>query len=85
MSDLTAYREKVKNYGMQANQAEQDKNYEQAYEYYTKALDIFIHMIKCKKEQLTYLQMRRTQSWWRFTSKKWESTQREQSTSKRQF
>ena len=48
MSDFTAYREKVANFGKLAHQAETDKNYEQAYEYYTKALDIFMHMIKCK-------------------------------------
>lgn len=47
MSDLSSYREKVKNYGQRAAQAEQDKDYEQAYDWYTKALDIFMHMIKC--------------------------------------
>ena len=47
MSDLSAYRDKVANYGKLANQAEQDKNYEAAFEYYTKALDIFSHMMKC--------------------------------------
>jgi hypothetical protein len=47
MSDFTAYREKVANFGKLAHQAETDKNYEAAYEYYTKALDIFMHMIKC--------------------------------------
>jgi len=49
MTDLTSYREKVANYGKLAHQAEADKNFEQAYEYYTKALDIFIHMIKYEK------------------------------------
>jgi len=34
---------------------EQEKDYPQAFEYYTKALDIFAHMIKCK---LTCLQDR---------------------------
>jgi hypothetical protein len=48
MSDLSAYREKAANYGKLANQAETDKDYPQAFEYYTKALDIFSHMIKCK-------------------------------------
>ena len=47
MSDFSAYREKVANYGKLANQAEKDKNYEAAYDYYTKALDIFMHMLKC--------------------------------------
>ncbi len=31
-----------------ANQAENDKDYAGAFEYYMKALDIFQHMIKCK-------------------------------------
>lgn len=48
MSDLSSYREKAANYGKLANQAETDKDYSQAFEYYTKALDIFSHMIKCK-------------------------------------
>jgi len=49
MSDLSSYREKAANYGKLANQAETDKDYSQAFEYYTKALDIFSHMIKCKQ------------------------------------
>ena len=48
MSDLSSYRDKVAMYGKQANQAEGEKNYQLAFEYYTKALDIFSHMIKCK-------------------------------------
>lgn len=48
MSDLSSYRDKAANYGKQANQAEQDKDYQLAFEFYTKALDIFSHMIKCK-------------------------------------
>ena len=48
MSDFSSYREKVANYGKMAHQAETDQNYELAYEQYTKALDIFMHMIKCK-------------------------------------
>lgn len=48
MSDFSSYREKVAMYGKQAHQAETDQNYELAYEQYTKALDIFMHMIKCK-------------------------------------
>jgi len=48
MSDFSAYREKVASYGRQAAQAEKEQQYEQAYEFYTKALDIFMHMIKCK-------------------------------------
>lgn len=49
MTDLSAYRERVKQYGIQANNAENEKNYEQAYEFYTKALDVFMHMIKYEK------------------------------------
>lgn len=48
MSDLSSYRDKAASYGKQANQAEQEKNYQAAFEFYTKALDIFSHMIKCK-------------------------------------
>lgn len=48
MSDFSAYREKVANYGKMAHQAEAEKKYDEAFEYYTKALDIFSHMIKCK-------------------------------------
>lgn len=48
MSDFSAYREKAANYGKMANQAETEKQYEGAYEYYMKAIDIFMHMVKCK-------------------------------------
>lgn len=48
MSDFTAYREKVAQYGKLAASAEKEEKYDAAYEYYTKALDIFMHMIKCK-------------------------------------
>ena len=48
MSDLTSYRQQVTEYGKQANQAENDKQYEAAYGYYMQALDIFMHLIKCK-------------------------------------
>lgn len=48
MSDLSAYRDKAANFGKLANQAENDKDYAGAFEYYMKALDIFQHMIKCK-------------------------------------
>mmetsp|Transcript_34249 Transcript_34249/g.33485 ORF Transcript_34249/g.33485 Transcript_34249/m.33485 type:complete len:126 (+) Transcript_34249:23-400(+) len=49
MSDFSAYREKVANYGKLANSAEKEKNYEAAYDCYIKALEIFIHMIKYEK------------------------------------
>ena len=50
MSDLSAHRDKVAQMGKLANQAEKDQQWETAYEYYTKALDIFMHMIKCKSQ-----------------------------------
>jgi len=49
MSDLSAYRDKAANFGKQANQAENDKDYAGAFEFYMKALDIFQHMIKYEK------------------------------------
>ena len=48
MSDFSSYREKVARYGREASDAEAAKNYEYAFECYTKALEIFNHMIKCK-------------------------------------
>ncbi len=55
MSDFTGYRDKVQLYGKQAYQAEQDKQYEAAYDYLMKAIDIFMHMIKCKFSFLNVL------------------------------
>jgi len=49
MSDLSSYREKAANLGKLANQAETEKDYQRAFDYYTKALDIFSHMIKYEK------------------------------------
>ena len=97
MGDMSSYREKVANFGKQASQAEADKNYEQAFDYYMKALEIFAHMMKCKlplptqQNILTHLtalsvpprlrhsilndvQMRRTPSWLRYTSRSLMST-----------
>lgn len=51
MVDFTAYRDKVAKYGKDAHTAEKEEKYDLAYEYYTKALDIFMHMIKCKCSQ----------------------------------
>jgi len=48
MGDLTMYREKVAELGRQANQAEGEQKYKEAYNFYVKALDIFSHMITCK-------------------------------------
>ncbi len=48
MSDMSNYRDKVTNFGKLATSAENEKNYEAAYDYYTKALELFMHIIKCK-------------------------------------
>ena len=48
MSDLKPYREQVADLGKLANQAETDKQYEAAYNYYMQALDVFVHLVKCK-------------------------------------
>ena len=48
MSDLKNYREQVAELGKLANQAETDKQYDVAYAHYMNALDIFVHLIKCK-------------------------------------
>jgi hypothetical protein len=39
----------VAEYGRLANQAEGEKKYQNAYDYYIKALDIFSHMVKYEK------------------------------------
>lgn len=54
MSDLSSYRDRAAKYGKDAGLAEQEKNYPLAFEYYTKALDIFSHMIKCKYKKQIY-------------------------------
>jgi hypothetical protein len=43
----------VAEYGRLANQAEGEKKYQNAYDYYIKALDIFSHMVKCKTYTLS--------------------------------
>jgi len=48
MADFTTYREKCAMYGKQASDAEAAEKYEQAYDCYMKAIDIFMHMMKCK-------------------------------------
>ena len=47
MSDLSGYREKVKQYGMAAVAAEDRKDYENAKDCYLKACDVLVHLIKC--------------------------------------
>jgi len=48
MSDLRPYREQVAELGKKASMAENEKKYEEAYHHYMSALDIFVHLIKCK-------------------------------------
>ena len=48
MSDLTSYRQQVTEYGKRATEAEGAKDYENAYGYYMQALEVFMHLIKCK-------------------------------------
>lgn len=48
MSDFQAYRDRVANYGRLAAAADNEGRYEEAIDYYTKAVEIFKHMMKCK-------------------------------------
>ena len=48
MSDLSSYRQQVTQYGQRAQEAENAKRYEEAYGHYMAALDVFMHLIKCK-------------------------------------
>ena len=48
MSDLSAYRQQVQQHGQRATEAEAGKRYEEAYGHYMAALDVFMHLIKCK-------------------------------------
>ena len=48
MSDLSSYRQQVTQYGQRAQEAENGKRYEEAYGHYMAALDVFMHLIKCK-------------------------------------
>ena len=48
MSDLSSYRQQVTQYGQRASEAEAAKRYDEAYGHYMAALDVFMHLIKCK-------------------------------------
>jgi hypothetical protein len=48
MSDLSSYRSQVTEYGKRASEAEKAERFEEAYGHYMQALDIFMHLIKCK-------------------------------------
>ena len=55
MSDLSQYRQKVTDLGKMAVQAEKNEDYQQAYEHYVAALNIFKHLIKCKSKESYHL------------------------------
>jgi hypothetical protein len=48
MSDLSSYRNQVTEYGKRASEAEKAENFKEAYQFYMSALDVFVHLIKCK-------------------------------------
>ena len=48
MTDLSNYRQRVADCGTKAQECEKAENYEEAYKYYISALEIFMHLIKCK-------------------------------------
>ena len=51
MTDLTRYREKVAKVSKAAHQADEEKEYEKAFQLYTNALDIFTHLIKWEQNK----------------------------------
>ena len=51
MSDLSSYRQQVTQFGQRATEAENAKRYDEAYQHYMAALDVFMHLIKCKYYQ----------------------------------
>jgi hypothetical protein len=48
MSDFQQYRDRVANYGKLAAQADNAGRFQEAIDYYLKAVELFQHMIKCK-------------------------------------
>lgn len=50
MSDLSSYRQQVTEYGKRATEAEKNEQWDQAYGHYMAALEVFMHLIKCKLE-----------------------------------
>ena len=60
MSDLSSYRQQVTQYGQRATEAENAKRYEEAYGHYMAALDVFMHLIKCKFYQKKSIESRLT-------------------------
>ena len=48
MSDLSSYRQQVTQYGQRAQEAERAEQWQDAYNHYMQALDVFMYLIKCK-------------------------------------
>jgi hypothetical protein len=48
MSDLSNYRNQVTEFGKKASDAEKAEKFEEAFNYYMQALEVFGHLIKCK-------------------------------------
>ena len=48
MSDLSSYRQQVTEYGKKATEAEKNEQWDQAYGHYMAALEVFMHLIKCR-------------------------------------
>ena len=48
MSDLSSYRQQVTQYGQRAQEAEKTEQWQDAYNHYMQALDVFMYPIKCK-------------------------------------
>ena len=49
MSDLSSYRQQVTEYGKRATEAEKAEQWDQAYGHYMAALEVFMHLIKCRR------------------------------------
>ena len=48
MGDLSGHRDKASKFISLAKQNEEEKQWQDAFDNYTKALDIFTYMLKCK-------------------------------------
>lgn len=49
MSDLSSYRQQVTQYGQRAQEAEKTEQWQDAYNHYMQALDVFMYLIKFEK------------------------------------
>jgi len=59
MGDLSGQRDKVNKLVTLAKQNEEEKQWQEAFDNYTKALDIFSYMIKCKLAKCSNLKNRK--------------------------